>query len=516
MQEIKEIKYHEDALSAYQSGAHRMASGWLKRIFQPAASMVIGFSVMGSAKALAGITAGAMGWQAAAVAAGTAGAVGAASFGLNYVRDYWDERRKAKENGAGMPEFCSAARAKKAGIKALFNMAASVAGAAAFAGLDELAQRYLPEKFVETALEKTGTFMAGLVNDALSAAHEWGLIGSAMADELPLDPLQRLVALSAHNGALSEAARVRLDLAASGDSQAIKDLGYFIYNGREGFSADPETALSLYEKAAAAGNRQAPADLAYIKARMPSMSVIDTAPDMPDTPPPAAQQQPAPVLETPARAGVLDALEGQALGAKAEKLLELARAGDMQALGDAGLGLLNGQHGFPKLPEQGVALLREAAQSGNVNARINFAYLQYHGLYGVGADRNAALATIGQIGKAWSGGESLLADAGKIAAETAGENAQMDFLKQLGPPRSAQAAVCDIAKSMSWDGAPSYHASCNIEDEVISAGQELVFNMSAPGTAEPAQKYVFTMGETFIPENTEALISGIMPKILRF
>lgn len=46
--------------------------------------------------------------------------------------------------------------------------------------------------------------------------------------------------------------------------QHIKDYAYTLLNGKNGVTADPETAIELYKKAAQMGNLQARADLAYL------------------------------------------------------------------------------------------------------------------------------------------------------------------------------------------------------------------------------------------------------------
>ncbi|HYD18013.1 MAG TPA: hypothetical protein VEF76_06015 [Patescibacteria group bacterium] len=57
----------------------------------------------------------------------------------------------------------------------------------------------------------------------------------------------------------------------------------------------------------------------------------------------------------------------------------------------------NGFDGVPKDPHVAVELFRQAADAGNVQAKVDLLYMQYHGLGGVTADKAAALGAMQDI-----------------------------------------------------------------------------------------------------------------------
>ena len=54
----------------------------------------------------------------------------------------------------------------------------------------------------------------------------------------------------------------------------------------------------------------------------------------------------------------------------------------------------NGFDGVPKDPHVAVELFKQAADAGNLQAKVDLVYMQYHGLGGVAADKAAAAATM--------------------------------------------------------------------------------------------------------------------------
>lgn len=60
----------------------------------------------------------------------------------------------------------------------------------------------------------------------------------------------------------------------------------------------------------------------------------------------------------------------------------------------------NGFDGVPKNPNVAVELFKQAAESGNMQAKVDLVYMQYHGLGGIAADKASALSTMKSLGGA--------------------------------------------------------------------------------------------------------------------
>lgn len=80
----------------------------------------------------------------------------------------------------------------------------------------------------------------------------------------------------------------------------------------------------------------------------------------------------------------------------------------------------NGFDGVPKNPDVAVQLFKQAAESGNMQAKVDLVYMQYHGLGGIPADKAAAVSTMKSLAggraaefvSAWGGaGKSVAASA---------------------------------------------------------------------------------------------------------
>ena len=273
------------------------------------------------------------------------------------------------------------------------------------------------------------------------------------------DAVVKAAEILAKENDLTPCADEALHLAQAGSAQATKDLGLFFLSGYEGVPVDTAMAVDLLKQAATAGNEQAIQDLAYLEFHgkagfvanpgeaLKAMMTVDTATarefvaqwtamgvevpadvvaptvDTPvvETPVAEAPVAEAPVVEAPAaetvapdapqadgvavdvdcvdpvaKAAVIMAAETD-LTPCAEQSLKMAQAGNAQSVKDLAAFFLNGTDGLPKDPTLGVELLKGAAEAGNVQAQVDLAYLQYHGLHGVEGGKDAALAAMQEI-----------------------------------------------------------------------------------------------------------------------
>lgn len=89
-----------------------------------------------------------------------------------------------------------------------------------------------------------------------------------------------------------------------------------------------------------------------------------------------------------------------------------------QGLKDLGYFLYNGFDGMPKDPCLAVQLLKEAAENGNIQAKVDLAYIEYHGnaAAGIEANKEAALEKMKELGsnkarwfvEQWTGGSNAV------------------------------------------------------------------------------------------------------------
>jgi|GEM_PF-3476980 len=89
------------------------------------------------------------------------------------------------------------------------------------------------------------------------------------------------------------------------------------------------------------------------------------------------------------------------IGGKADRIAELAMRGNAQAKKDLWYLINNQKEGIPKneeLWQAGFELLQEAAAEGNKQAISDLAYVKYHGIHGIKADRQEALELMKKIG----------------------------------------------------------------------------------------------------------------------
>ena len=132
-----------------------------------------------------------------------------------------------------------------------------------------------------------------------------------------------------------------------------------------------------------------------------------------------------PVIEEPALVIPEDAYEKLALLAQnpdltpqAQEMIDAALKGQTWAVRDVGLGLINGFYGFDELGELsglvdadawGAQLLNDAVETGDVKARIDYAYFQYTGVNAaIVQDQAAALETVAELDRVWLHGDSVL------------------------------------------------------------------------------------------------------------
>lgn len=215
--------------------------------------------------------------------------------------------------------------------------------------------------------------------------------------------------------------------ATAGNEQAIQDLAYLEFHGKAGFVANPGEALKAMMTVDTATAREfvaqwtamgieVPADTVapVVDAPVVETPVVETpvvdapvvdapvadvpaaeavAPDAPQTDVVAADVD---CVDPVAKAAVIMAAETD-LTPCAEESLKMAQAGNAQGVKDLAAFFLNGTDGLPKDPALGVELLKGAAEAGNVQAQVDLAYLQYHGLHGVEGGKDAALAAMQDI-----------------------------------------------------------------------------------------------------------------------
>lgn len=106
------------------------------------------------------------------------------------------------------------------------------------------------------------------------------------------------------------------------------------------------------------------------------------------------------------------------LSDQAREMIDAALKGQTWAVRDVGLGLINGFYGFDQLGELtdlvdadawGAQLLKDAVETGDVKARIDYAYFQYTGVNdAIAQDQAAALKTVAELDRVWLHGDSVL------------------------------------------------------------------------------------------------------------
>ncbi len=122
-----------------------------------------------------------------------------------------------------------------------------------------------------------------------------------------------------------------------------------------------------------------------------------------------------------------------------------------QNVKDAALALL-GQH-----DDVAVELYQKAAEAGNVQARIDLAYLKFHGLHGVAADPQAALETMKEI-------KSPVAR--EFVAQWTGAHPSA-----VPPVQALEQAVAPSAPAAASVAAPVANIAANVPDTVAAAPQ---------------------------------------------
>ena len=220
-----------------------------------------------------------------------------------------------------------------------------------------------------------------------------------------------------------------LPYALNGDAWAVKEMAAELLYQNNGAPMDKKLAVELYQMTLNSDvpsvAAQAQADLDYVDTRWGLDTIIESQSEtLAEAEAPASHiEEPlgAPEVLTPLQnLAALENLNGQALA-----LQEAALAGDRQAIGDAGIGMLNGWYGFEADPEQGLALIKDAAEKGSEWHQLQMAMLE-HGSgapFGVEANPESAIGVITELAQS---------SQTHVAAQA------QDFLEKLAPGESLE------------------------------------------------------------------------------
>lgn len=153
----------------------------------------------------------------------------------------------------------------------------------------------------------------------------------------------------------------------------------------------------------------APAPVVDAKPDAVIMATPDPAPSVPElttvTPEPAAETVIAAPIAVPCPTPMESfaaLIDGQNVSDRVTDAI--ARAGSdnariaAQGAKDLAFFAFNGFDGVPKDPTVAAGLFQQAAEAGNLQAKIDLLYMQYHGLGGVTANPSAALSAMNDIG----------------------------------------------------------------------------------------------------------------------
>jgi len=526
-----------------QAGAQAFREQPLKTTFNVAVGAGSVWAVKSSAVALATT------FGAGAVAA-TAG-VGAAYTTYSAIKDYRKDNdvKGIWNNVKSFFGFLNKNKMKYGTKLALSSGLAVVGGNAlvqAFNGAAEAAERtvdavpsnLLPEEYV---IPEPEIHEPTLLEDSVEELRDIEVI----------NPLEKLSALdpSEFTGRAAEI----LSYAEKAQPWAMKEMAsYLLYSGN-GAPLDQALAVELYEMArdsnVSSVARQAANDLAFIESKWgidnirgvrdvqefaaASVDVPDIEQEVSIIPQekssvPVQENSPAKIIEElpepkaqfvdeeiagriaqalsdlePAAGGdVLEAAQPSALAnlnglnEQATNLRHAALNGDMQALGDIGIGMLNGWYGFDADPEQGLELLREAAAQGNEWHQTQLAMMEFggHAKFGIEADRSGAIAKLSELAQG---------DHGRSAREATA------FLNMWAPDALPSPAMDGQETSVVSNGfklmngedvacqsglkGDSLHVECLFDERSIKVGQGP--SISWPGTNTSVD--LFYMGEAY-------------------
>lgn len=264
-------------------------------------------------------------------------------------------------------------------------------------------------------------------------------------DLLEMDPVRSpLDSLGAYSPAdfTGRSAEV-FSYALRGEPWAVKEMAASLLYENNGSPVDKALAVDLYNlvidsDAPSQIIDQARADLAFVDQRWGLDTIMGTdAPAALPVDAPAVEDVPeiVPEITTP-----LEQLATMTeLNDQASALRDAALAGDRQALGDVGIGMLNGWYGFDADLEQGLALMREAADRGSEWHQLQLAILESGGgeHFGVDTDREHAVSVLRSLGESSN-------------ARVAGQ--AQDFMGLLGLETAAPAET--LAKTVTVEGTP--------------------------------------------------------------
>ncbi|MGZ9097967.1 MAG: hypothetical protein ACXW30_06710 [Micavibrio sp.] len=132
---------------------------------------------------------------------------------------------------------------------------------------------------------------------------------------------------------------------------------------------------------------------------------------------PAPEDCPCPPVKSPLDC-VKDMINGGSASDRVKDTMDRIASANprvsAQGVKDLGYFLFNGFDGMPKDPCLAVQLLKEAAEQGNIQAKVDLAYIEYHGnaAAGIEANKEAALEKMKELGsnkarwfvEQWTGG----------------------------------------------------------------------------------------------------------------
>lgn len=266
-----------------------------------------------------------------------------------------------------------------------------------------------------------------------------------------------------------------LPYALNGDAWAVKEMAAELLYQNNGAPMDKKLAVELYQMALASDVpsvvAQAQADLNYVDARWGLDTIMGSQPDvMAETEalPPIEEALDTPQALTPLQN--LAALEN--FNEQALTLQEAALAGDRQAIGDVGIGMLNGWYGFEVDHEQGLALIQEAADKGSAWHQLQIAMLE-HGAgaaFGVEVNSETAISTIKELTQSSEVHVATQAQS-FLGAVAPGEGIDVPDTQQQGyaaleiPELGDAAALCDAVPENG-----GLNVQCKFDEDLLATG----------------------------------------------
>ena len=225
-----------------------------KRVLTAAFNMAVGAGVSYAAKSLvfsAACTVGATALVTTAAATATAGlATGLVKIGIDNGGNYFEAFNKKN---------------RKANLKRLaFHTGFTMLGGFLFGAACEYGQGMLSKVFnFFTGGAETAAIMPVVIEQTAATPVQVLTETPAAITVQPLTGLDKVADIVAHDGDISQKGLNTLTRAQNGNPQALKDLGFFLFNGREGFPIDRPLAVDMFHRANDLGHGGAGVDLAY-------------------------------------------------------------------------------------------------------------------------------------------------------------------------------------------------------------------------------------------------------------